>query len=310
MTDQSSRDANARRRFLGTGAAAVALAGTAATPAAQAARSRVAGSYPFTRNRFHMVGDTIALPKANQVYLAPFSTVAFSDSNDCTLQADGKILINNTGLYKVSLCIDWPGQYGVDIDLRRYGISRVGTKGNGPQGRLTPITQKDDRLAEYDSTGVDSPAYGRYTGTWAPGAIAMGATASTTIAIPNGQKQGLVAGDPCVVGFSSLTDAAIGANAVNALQLSAKVVGKDSVRVTLTNPSIAAGVTVPSGTLNILGMSSTLQRGNSADSWNVITTPLEEFLAGQSIYAYFLSKTPGDFIQISDQTFVQVERYA
>ena len=310
MTDQSSRDAAARRRFLGTGAAAVALAGTTAVPAAHAAHARAAGAYPFTRNRFHMVGDTISLPKANQVYLAPFSTLAFSDSNDVTLQADGKILINNTGLYKVSLCIDWPGQYGVDIDLRRYGISRVGTNGNVPNGRLTPITQHDDRLCEYDSVGVDSPAYGRYTGTWAPGAIAMGASATTTIAIPNTQKQGLVAGDVCIAGLSSLTDAAIGAPAVNALVLSAKVVGKDSVRITLTNPSIASGVTVPSGTLNVLGMSMTMQRGNSADSWNVITTPLEELLAGQVIYAYFLSKTPGDFIQITDQTFVQVERYA
>ncbi len=317
MTDQSNHDAAQRRRFLGTGAAAMALGAAIAPGAASAANHRgrlaAAGAYPFTRNRFQMAGPDITLPKPNVVYLCPWTVTEFSDAPDITLQPDGHFLVNTTGLYTISLCMDWPGQHGVDIDLRRYGISRIGTQGARPRDAkgapiLTPIDGHDDRLAEFDSTGVDSPAYGRYTGTWAPGFVPMGGSVSTTISFAT--LSNIVIGDMCNAALTSISDAAIGAAAVNALVVTAKVVGNDKVRVNIYNPSIAGGVTIPSGTLNVMAASMTLQRGNSADSWNVVTTPLEELLSGQVLYSYFLSKTKSDFIQISDQTFIQFQRWA
>ena len=71
----------------------------------------------------------------------------------------------------------------------------------------------------------------------------------------------------------------------------------------------SAAVSVPEGTLNVLARSTTLTRGESADAWTVLQTPAVLLYAGESVFGIWKSKTPGDYLQTTNQTYVQIERW-
>ena len=286
--------AGARRRLLRCGAAGVALA---------LAGGWARGATPFAirRARFGITED-FYLPKAKMVTLVPFTKVVFQESSDCTLQANGMVRINVAGLYRVVLGLDWVAQNGTDIDLRLYGIRRKRV------GAPPEPTLKDDRLASADIPGSDAPRVGRYQGTWSPGVIPLGGIVSTEVSVvPLGVAS---IGDVVMASHTGVADAAIGSQAVDALIVQAKVVGADRVRVTIYNPSMAGGVAVPTGDLRVVAMNAVESRGESADAWQVVHTASEVLKAGEMIYAVGRNKgMANDFIQATDTTFLQIERF-
>jgi len=315
MSDTSSRtrtDRN-RRLLLGTGGAALALG---AAGNAQAGTPKVP-KYSITRSRYGTSAE-VTLPTAGDAYVLPLTTTAISDGNsDSTLNADSTITINNPGFYRVCMCVDWPGQHGVDRALRTYGLRR--RKAGMPPlqttpGQLTLVDDSDQHLATQDVTGSSAPTTVRYPMPgapqvhWTPGVIPLGGHKSTNVRMP---VAGVVtAGDIALASHGALTDAAIGVAAATALILEAKVIQDDLVRVSITNPTIAAGVNVPTGVLQVLAMSAQNSVGESADGWTVLTSTTEQFFRGDTIYAIFESLCPGDYMQTSEQVFVQIEKWA
>jgi len=88
--------------------------------------------------------------------------------------------------------------------------------------------------------GLHSVARGQraYEATWAPGAIAAGSKASTTLTVPDAES-----GDFVVVSHSKVL--------TSDLRISGHVSADDTVKVVVHNPT-AASVTVASGTVRVL----------------------------------------------------------
>lgn len=302
-THGSSTDIG-RRHLLRMGGATLALG--CASEGARAAATR-----SISRTRFGIAADTY-LPEADVAYVLPFSRVFYSDSTDCTLQADNTVRINTPGLYRVCVSCDWPAQWGVDIDLRTYG-TRLRPAGTGRPfavvpNDLTPVPDTDTYLATVDVPGSDPPQVVRWQGAWTPGLIALGGIASLDVTLPVAGIIGM--GDLVFASLTSIADATIGVDATSALIVTGKPTGPNTVRITIYNPVIAAGVNVPAGTLQVVAMSSVNTRGESADAWMVLQSTTETFAAGDLVYGVFRSKTQGDFLQESLSTFLQIERWA
>jgi len=254
---------------------------------------------------------TIVLPHANLVYLLPLSVTTFNESDDVTLMNGGTLMINKTGLYRISICLDWKGQDGKDIDLRYIGIGRIpqGTSLNGTlDGGLLNINSTTyDRLAVADLTGTDSPVHVRGTYDWQPGVLAVGKSVSKVVILP---QAGLIdVGDTVQASLTSMADVILGAQGNAALDMSARVVAPNTVRVVIENRRGTAPVGLPAGKLNVLATSSTLTRGESADAWTVLQTPSVLLYAGEQVFGIWKSKTPGDYLQTTNQTYVQVEHW-
>jgi len=282
-----SRD---RRLLLASGSGALM-----ALPTSSHARVRSASLIP--RARFTIAQDFV-LPKAETVTVLPLATTLMQESADVTLQADGRVLINNSGQYRVILGCDWVAQNDTDIDRRMIGIRRW--PGSLPN--------QDDRLASVDIPGSNPPFMARYQGEWTPGLVPQGGVVSTEVTV---SPAGVVkVGDMAIVGHTRMKDQSIGAEAVNALILQASVTAPDKVRVTLYNPTMVGGVNVPSGTLNIIAMNATETRGESNDGWQVLHTATEDLAAGQIVYAVVRSRMQGDYVQATKTTFLQFERFA
>ena len=317
MSESNNADRK-RRLLLGAGGAALALG---ATSAAQAAKAPGANSFSITRTRYgtsaeaHLqAGQTFGVP-----YILPFDSMLLTDGNSDTAinTTNNTVTIQNPGLYRVSLSVDWPGQQGVDTALRSYGIRRrkEGSPvipGNG--GLLIPIDDTDERLATQDITGSSAPTIVRLpvpgsgaTIPWTPGAIPLGGRVSIDLTMP---VTGIVGvGDVALAALTSLTDGLLGVAATTALILSAKVIAPDVVRVTLFNPTIASGVNVPQGNLNVVAMNAQNRVGESADGWTVLSSTMYQFFRGDVVYAYFLSLCPGDYMQSSDQLFLHFDKW-
>jgi hypothetical protein len=287
-----SNDLVKNRRLLlaGGGGALLALPASAARPTTP----RVAS--PIPRARFTIATDFV-LPKAETVTQLPLSVTSMHESNDFSLQAGGRVLINTSGQYRVILGVDWVAQNDTDIDRRMIGIRRW-------PGALP---NNDDRLASVDIPGSNPPFMARYQGEWTPGLVPLGGVVSTEVTVgPVGVAK---VGDMAVVGHTRIRDDVLGSEAVNALILQARVVAADRVRVTLYNPTVAAGVHVPVGVLNVIAMNATETRGESNDGWQVLHTATETLEAGQLIYAVVRSRSTGDYVQATKTTFMQIERF-
>jgi len=307
-----SKTARGRRGLLlGAGGAALALG----------AADAVAGTpkvpkYSITRSRYGTSAEWV-LPTAGDAYILPLAATLINDGNtDSTLNADGTITINNPGFYRVQLCVDWPGQHGVDTALRTYGIRR--RKAGAPPftttpGQLTKVDDTDQHLATENVTGSSAPKTVRYpapgrSSNWTPGVIPLGGRVNTTLTM---DAAGVVKpGDVALAALTSINDAALGVAAATALVVEAKVVAADKVRVSIFNPTIAAGVNVPAGNLHVIAMTTQDSVGESADGWTVLSSTCEQFFRGDSIYAIFESLCPGDYMQTSEQVFVQIEKWA
>ncbi|MBT9594984.1 MAG: hypothetical protein IV094_03205 [Vitreoscilla sp.] len=257
--------------------------------------------FAIRRARFGLLED-FHLPKADLVTLVPFTKVVFQESADCSLQPNGMVRINVGGLYRAVLGLDWVAQNGTDIDLRLYGIRRKHV-GAPPQPTL-----KDDRLASADIPGSDAPRMARFQGGWAPGSVPLGGIVATELTV---EPPGIVAiGDMVMAAHTSVADGVIGAEAADALIVRGRVVAADRIRVTIYNPSIAGGVFVPPGELRVLAMNAVETRGESADAWQVVHTASEVLKAGEMIYAIGRNKgMANDYIQATDTTFLQIERF-
>jgi hypothetical protein len=283
---------NDRRLLLaGGGGALLAL------PASAARAGQRASASIFPRARFTISGDFV-LPKSETVTPLPLSLTLMQESNDVTLQPDGRVLINNSGQYRVILGCDWVAQNDTDVDRRMIGIRRW-------PGALP---NQDDRLASVDIPGSNPPFMARYQGEWTPGLVPLGGVASTEITVaPAGTAK---VGDMAIVGHTRIKDQALGSEAVNSLILQARVVAADKVRVTVYNPSVAGGINIPSGTLNVIAMSATETRGESNDAWQMLHTATEDLAAGQMVYAVVRTRMTGDYVQATKTTFLQIERFS
>lgn len=307
-----SKTAPRRRGLLvGAGAAALALGATDAL-----AGTPKVPKYSITRSRYGTSAEWV-LPTAGDAYILPIDATLINDGNtDSTLNADSTITINNAGFYRVQLCVDWPGQHGVDTALRTYGLRR--RKAGSPAipyvpGQLTKMDDTDEHLATQDVTGSSAPKTVRwpFPGTaahhWTPGVIPLGGHVFFDATLP---VTGVIKpGDIALASLTSINDAAIGVAATRDLIVDAKVVAPDVVRVSIFNPTIAAGVNVPTGTLQILCMAAQDSVGESADGWTVLSGTMEQCFRGDVIYAIFESLCPGDYMQTSEQVFVQVEKW-
>lgn len=256
---------------------------------------------PFPRFRVGFSKDW-AIPKVKTVTLLPFDTNLLQESADFTLMPDNMIRVNRTGLYRALLGIDWVAQQGFDIDRRMIGIRRK--KVGAPGG----VWLQDDRLGSIDTPGSNAPATARYQGSWFPGNIPFGGSVSTEVTVANAGTVNI--GDTALASHTGISDSKIGESANSTLVLQARVVDKDRVRVTISNPSISGGIVVPQGELRVLAMSTVDTRGESNDAWNVLNCPLEILQEGEMIYGVCRILVPGDFIQATNTTFIQLERFA
>ena len=315
MRDSHTADRN-RRLLLGTGGA-LALGATGAANAAKAPKSN---SFSITRSRYGTSAEAHPTPsQIGQTLLLPFDSSLLTDGNNDTAinTTNNTVTIQNPGLYRVSLSVDWPGQQGTDNTLRTYGIRRrkEGTPPiAGAGGALIQIDDTDERLATQDVTGSSTPQIVRLpvpgSGSlfpWTPGAIPLGGRVSIDVTMP---VTGIVApGDMALASLTSINDGALGVQATTALIVDAKVVAPDVVRVTLFNPTIASGVNVPQGNLYVVGMNGQNRVGESADGWTVLSSAMYQFFRGDVVYAVFETLCPGDYMQSSEQLFLHFDKW-
>jgi hypothetical protein len=283
-----------RNLLLGSAAAGLAAVSTAAQAGAAATN--------ITRSRYGMSKD-FHIPKANFVTQIPLDVIRFEEAGDTTMLADGTIRINTKGLYRICVGLDWKAQEDTDIDCRMYGSRRKLASDSGP-----PNLQ-DERLASVDVPGSDPPRMGRYQGAWTPPVVPYGGMVYTEVTV--GPNDVTDIGDFAMAELTSATDANLGVEANTALQISARVVAKNKVRVMLANPYIPAGIVVPAGNLQVVAMSATTNRGGSEDAWNVVQSPLVSLKAGDRVY--IAAKNLGvanDYIQATLTSFLQTERHA
>lgn len=259
----------------------------------------------------------VAIPGVDKVYFVPFTAPYFDESQGArySMSGDGTLTILKSGLYQINANVDWPaqsrgsGQSGYDVDYRKVMVKRVQVNGTPPvytPGQLTyipPSSKGWDDLTAHDTPGSDAPRYARGQFTWKPGPIAAGTTVTTDVAVGGGAFTP-VAGDLAQAGLSSLNDTTLPGD-VNGLRISASVVGSGAVRVSLENRTDHS-VTVPLGNLNVVASSSVLSAGNSVDAWMYATSPPVYLLAGEKIFLAVRTGVPGDFIQVSTFTFVQI----
>jgi hypothetical protein len=320
MTQSSNHPGDRRRLLLGAGGAALALGAGGTAQASMKDTRPTTPTYDVSRTRYSTSASAF-LPTRGDTYVLPLSQVLGTDHNvDSTLNADNSITINHAGNYRFQLSVDWSPGKGHDAALRSYGIRRRRTPFTVPPGgALIKIVDTDEHLATQDMPGSATPktvrlpappdgAHGGITPfPWAPGTIALGGYASIDITMP---IPGIVApGDVALASLTSITDAMIGANAVSALLVSAKVIAADKVRVTIFNPAISPSVTIPQGDLQVLGMSAQLTTGGSGGARTLLSSTTVAMNAGDRVYATFSSLQLGDVMQTSSNLFLEVEKW-
>ena len=245
---------------------------------------------------------------APSVCIIPWRRASFDNGLDCTLESDGRILMNSPGLFRVSLGVDWVAQQGADIDLRKVGIRchRAGTAARARPAAPPAIDKYDDHFASCDTPGSSVPKTGRWQGPWTPGMLAPGATATLQVEVTT--RNPVMPGDLALASHNKINDAQLGAAGVDALLVQARVVARNTVRVTVTNLLGQVPVTIPPGQLNVLAMTAVDTCGESNDAWHVLHSPTEVVNAGDRLYAVCRTLTDGDYLQHTDSTFLQIEK--
>jgi hypothetical protein len=283
-------------------ALAVTAAGLVLWTSSMSAYPRGLSSAPLSRGRFGLSSDTPPIRGPNIENIVPWDTTYFNSSDDFSLLTDGTILINKAGLYHFVLSVDWPGQHGVDHDLRMTSIRR-----QRPAGEAS-TTKGRDRIASADIPGSDAPAVLRYEERWKPGLVKAASTITHDIRI---SPAGFVKlGDIAMLSLSQIGDDTIGALAAKSLMVQARVVGPDMVRLFLTNTASGFNIQIPEGTLKLLVMSASQSRGESADAYHVLHSPSEDIAKGELIYAVVKSRAVGDYLQGTATTYLQIDRLA
>ena len=282
-----------RRRFVLGGA--VALVSTA--PLAWAASPRPAGRLD-ARGRYQLSADWAA--PYNEVVHVPFDATAFHSGTDFALQADGKVLIQVSGLYEITLSVDWDLKAGRDIALRQTGIRRQ------RQGQPDLPLDAHERVLSGDLPGSAAPVTARGQQPWGPVDVGAGAVVFVDVAVsPAGTVK---PGDVAQAAHSQIRTGVLPDDALAALVVQAKVIGTDTVRVSLYNPGIAGGIQVPAGTLNVLASSTRRLAGGSGDGWHPLHSPSVVLEAGDKVYATVRHHVDGSLVQATKMSFLQVDR--
>lgn len=281
-------------------------------PAAAATGSTMAVTgVPLPTRARWVLSQTWAIPKSsNNVYVTPFGGAPVFNDGDVTMNRDYTITVNTAGLYIISLAFDWADNPNQQVGLRINGLERTvaaSPPGQFKAGQLTIVTTKNDRIGQYDVSGSNFAWTSRYTGTWKVGIVGKNSIVSqdVTLATP-----GIITlGDVATASLTSI-DAALGLDAVAALVVTAKVVGPDTVRVSIWNTSQTSSISVPSGTLNVLAMASQAMTGDAPLGRSLLMSASEQLSAGDLLYATFKSTQGGDQLLASPNTFIHIERWA
>ena len=308
-------------------AAALAMAGGAlAKPIAEHTQpggfnglQRIRGG--FTSTSTQGGSKAIALPAPDQVYFIPMTVNEFDESSGArfSMSGDGCITILKSGLYQINANVDWPaqargsGQDGYDVNYRKLLVKRVPAGVAPPAytpGQVTLIPGDNnayDDLTAHDTPGSDAPRYARAQATWSPGKISKYGFVYMEVALSNANYVPQP-GDLSQAAFTQLTDAVLGADNID-MHLSTRVVAPGKIRVAINNHN-DHDVMVPGGVVNVVSASSTLTAGNSVDAWSYAASPPVYLLAGEKLFLGVRSGTPGDFLQITNVTFLQVMNLA
>ncbi len=284
-----------RRGLLGAGTVALAAAmlGVPGTAASEPIRMS-------SRARYRLASD-FATP-AGQLAIVPWDQVDFQNGSDFTLQPGGKVLISTTGLYELVFSCDWDATKGTDIDLRKIGLRRQRA------GQPDLPTTDHDRQGFLVIPGSDPPRMARYQGEWGSIKVPFGQVVTTEVIVSPAGVVGV--GDVAMASHANIVDNAITARAVNALILQAKVIEADTVRVTLLNPLIREGISIPAGTLKVVAMNAARDRGSNGDAWQVLHSASVELQAGDRIYSMIEHKVDNTLLQATRSSFLQVDRLA
>lgn len=251
-----------------------------------------------SRARYRLSADFAAA--VDEVVRVPFDLTGFQSGADLALQPDGKVLVKTSGLYEVTLSIDWDLKAGRDIALRQTGIrrQRVGQPDEPLDGH--------ERVLYGDLPGSNPPEQARAQTAWDPPDIAKGAVVTLDVLVsPAGTVK---PGDLAIASHSQVKSGALPANALDALIVQAKVIDEDLVRVSLYNPSVAEGIRIPAGTLNVLALSATRLGGGSGDGWHPLHSPSVVLEAGDRLYATVRHHVAGSLVQATKMSFLQVDR--
>jgi len=272
-----------------------------------AARSAAAGSVP-SRARFGLAID-VQNPSVGGVYVVPFLHTDYNDG-DVVMNQDNTLTVITGGLYRASISSRWQDRADGQVDLRIVGVGH-GKGGQKPgtwvPGQLTKITVTFDRLCQQDVVATNTPKTARAQAAWTPGRLARGQTASVDVRVA---PAGVVTlGDVAFAAHTGIDDARQGAKKVATLIVHAKVVGPDTVRVSIHNPGVA-DVAIPQGALRVLAMSATGVAGDSGEGQVLLSSALEHLAPGDCVYGFFRSKALMDRLRGAPSTFLSIERWA
>jgi hypothetical protein len=285
-----------RRRFALGGAAA--LVSTVPLARAESARASRAAGRLDARGRYQLSADWAA--PTNEVVQLPFDATAFHSGTDFALQADGKVLIQASGLYEITLSVDWDLKAGRDIALRQTGIRRQ------RQGQPDLPLDAHERVLSGDLPGSAAPVTARAQQPWGPIAVGPGAVVFVdAIVSPAGAVK---PGDVAQASHSQIRTGVLPDDALAALVVQAKVIGADTVRVSLYNPGMAGGILIPAGTLSVLASSTRKLAGGSGDGWHPLHSPSVVLDAGDKVYATVRHHVEGSLVQATKMSFLQVDR--
>ena len=251
-----------------------------------------------SRGRFGLDADYG--PALDEVVLVPWSRTQFQSGTDLTLLPEGKVLINASGLYEVSLSIDWDLKAGRDIALRQTGVRRQ------RKGQPDSPLEAHERVIFGDLPGSSAPETARFKGDWSPPDVALGAIVTIDVKV---SPAGVVKpGDPAQASHTQLRDGAMPPEALAALVVQAKVVADDTVLVSLYNPTVAEGIHIPAGSLNVLATSAVKSAGGSGDGWHPLHSPSVVLEAGDKVYATVRHHVNGSLVQATKMSFLQIDR--
>ncbi|MFO1336752.1 MAG: hypothetical protein U1F53_00705 [Burkholderiaceae bacterium] len=251
-----------------------------------------------SRGRYRLKADYA--PAYDGVVPVPFDLTDFQSGDDLALQPDGKVLVKASGLYEVTLSIDWDLKAGRDIALRQTGIRRQRA------GQPDQPLEAHERVLYGDLPGSNPPEPARAQTAWNPPDIALGAV--VTLDVPVTPAGTVKPGDLALASHNQVKIGVLPPNALDALVVQAKVIADDLVRVSLYNPSVAEGIRIPAGTLNVVAMSALRSNGGSGDGWHPLHGPSVQFEAGDKIYATVRHHVAGSLVQATKMSFLQIDR--
>lgn len=275
------------------------------------------GYYTYTPTDHVEEYGVIRIPD-DKLYMIPLTKTIFDESNGgkYTMGTDGVITILKDDMYYMTANMDWPaqsrgsGQDGYDVDARKLMILRARTGVKPPTytvGQVTAITDpsKFDRMASHDTAGSSVPKASRVTLTWEPGTIAAGGMIYTDVNLPSSSFDPAV-GDLVRVSHTSLTDAVLTEKKNAGVLISARIIAPGVARVMVENRYNTKAVAIPSGTMNLLAESAVDSAGNNQDSWCYLNSGPVVLLKGEKIFIGVRSESRGDFLQISNGSFLRI----